>query len=221
MPITTNTHARRTALGLNKTEDTRSAVQNVFETVELLEPILALLPIRDLLVNGSRVSRGFKATIDGSPTLQAKLFFRQPTADPPAGVEVEFNSLLVGSPCCDEGFLSKFRWHDRFEAVDGYDWCDRVFFHLTPEADLYGEFEFRHARFDIVRNRLEIQLGEVISSRARPPPRGSWQRMFLSRYKHDILLRTDPTEFFDEHLQFEDGGSSKTVANLFGGPDYY
>ncbi|GAB7365643.1 hypothetical protein MBLNU230_g6707t1 [Neophaeotheca triangularis] len=138
MPITTNTQARRTALGLNKTEDTRSAVQNVFETVELLEPILALLPIRDLLVNGSRVSRGFKATIDDSPTLQAKLFFRQPTADLPAGVEVELNPVLVGSPCCDEGFLSKFRWYSskRFE---GY---DREFFHLIPEADPYP-FEYR------------------------------------------------------------------------------
>jgi hypothetical protein len=58
------------------------AANNVFETFELLEAILLLLPHRDLLVSAQRVSKRWQAVVQNSIYIQQKLFYRQTKRTP-------------------------------------------------------------------------------------------------------------------------------------------
>jgi hypothetical protein len=61
----------------NAVNNPTSATETVLNTTELLEHILSFLPMIQIL-GKTRVSRNWKAVVDGSPALQKRLFFRRP-----------------------------------------------------------------------------------------------------------------------------------------------
>ncbi|KAJ7064044.1 hypothetical protein C8F01DRAFT_1130159 [Mycena amicta] len=73
-------HWQRPPRSIFTNTGTFPAQENVLSTPELLELILVLLPMSDLLVSASRVSKLWNAFITLSPTLQRALFF-QPLAN--------------------------------------------------------------------------------------------------------------------------------------------
>jgi hypothetical protein len=60
-------------------EEARSARQDVFETIELLENIVSFLPAEKIF-NIQRVSKQWKAVIAASPSIEEKMFLRLKTA---------------------------------------------------------------------------------------------------------------------------------------------
>jgi hypothetical protein len=59
-------------------EEARSASQDVFETIELLENIVSFLPAEKIF-NIQRVSKQWKAVIAASPSIEEKMFLRLKT----------------------------------------------------------------------------------------------------------------------------------------------
>lgn len=57
------------------------ARDNVLNTLELLEAIISILPMRDILSKAQTVSRTWKITIVQSPAIQTKLWLRTPTEE--------------------------------------------------------------------------------------------------------------------------------------------
>jgi len=62
-------------MSFNAVNNAPSASQSVLNTTELLEQILSYLPMPKI-VGKTRVSRNWKAVIEGSPALQRELFLR-------------------------------------------------------------------------------------------------------------------------------------------------
>ena len=54
---------------------------DVFNTPELLEAIVSLLPMRDILSNAQRVSRSWKNAVAQSPSTQIRLWLRSSTEE--------------------------------------------------------------------------------------------------------------------------------------------
>lgn len=63
------------------------ACNDVFNTPELLEAIISLLPMRDILSNAQRVSRSWKNAVAQSPSIQRRLWLRSSTEEVASPVE--------------------------------------------------------------------------------------------------------------------------------------
>ena len=179
---------------------TSTACHRVINTTELLEEILINLPVQDLLLS-QRVSKYFKAVIDGSMIPQRALFFLpEPTHDAP-----RLNDLLVSKIVKKKmlelaGRSRGRRIHPKFlsatmqHLASGY----RIVLHIIFYCD------------------LDESTTAQLCIRERPTA-GSWQKMYLSQCpvgashevewnvtgnKHALSLRTSGKK--DPSLKFVD-----------------
>lgn len=178
--------------------DPRSPAERTLNTIELLEQVLLHLPEKDLLVNAQRVNQQFKATIDGSFILQEKLCFRQTNKEVPFDETEWINPLFTGN----KNILTRAIWYARKKGapslapVDG-EWVDD-----------WG-MDDRNAVLEGIDTQTNVDEGVeqpsiVLTYTPRQcrrhkwyktftvPPEGSWQRMFLSRYRFiEVLAEVD------------------------------
>lgn len=200
MAPTTRSQTRRVAMRPRKAEDNRKASEEIFDTVEMLEQILSSLPLRELLLHGPLVSRGFKFTIDGSPILQEKLFFRLPEETPLKGIAIELNPLLAGS----QGLLRRCAWYRHsYLLVTSLKPSSGARVFTLFDLEVYDEVE------DDVVSLKKVKPSLKGSDKPGRAPRGSWRRIFLSRSEHAIWV-------FAEDANGEEY-SSRPVVEIWGG----
>jgi hypothetical protein len=149
-----------------------SARDRVFATPELLEAILAQLPMQPLLL-AQRVSHLLHATINYSPTLQRLLFFRADTR-----LRLRFNPLLQQN--FPPWFISPDD-HNRYsgpsyEALGKLPWTctpERLDAFLRPEATWRTmlPFQARSTSLKIVRH-CSTMMGGSVKEAVLPMPNG-------------------------------------------------
>jgi hypothetical protein len=157
------------------TESDRASLK-VFTTVELLEKILLELPMVDLVVRIPRVSKVFKATIDGSIHLRRALFL-EPTAPSDHEGDIRLNPLLL-----NPGFVNSLSMSVR----PSHRPIEEYHIDILPHQPLRGEghcIQFEYITLSgskdlciyISKSETHFTLGSRIINE------GSWKQMFLTQ----------------------------------------
>jgi hypothetical protein len=182
------------------TNESDRASLKVFNTAELLEKILLELPMVDLVVRIPRVSKVFKATIDGSIQLRRALFL-EPTAPSDHEGDIRLNPLLL-SP----RFINSLGVSIRhpYRLLDDY--IIIIFPHQPPHRKV-NCIQFEKARTELdwfrgskqLRITIQVRDGEQLlvldtNDPITPLPlgysainKGSWKQMFLTQPPIAIL----------------------------------